>query len=457
MNESDLSTHVKDPARLAALRKIALLDTPTEEAYDRLTRLAVTFVHAPTALVSLVDADRQFFKSCIGLPEPWRTLRMTPLSHSFCQHNRIANQPLLIEDARVHPLFKDNPAVPDLNVIAYLGFPLVTSDGYVLGTFCVIDSKPRRWKKEEIAVVQDLTAAVMTEIQLRTEISARTIAEAERSDLTELNDLLRLEIIARKQAEEQLHTLKNELEERVKRRTSELQKTQSKYLHAEKLSAIGKLSASIAHEFNNPLQGIMAILKGLKRRVEMDEEDAELLDLAIAESERMKKLIHDLQGFNRPSSRMKITMNVHESLEALLLMYKSDFKKNGITTILNYADRLPLILAIPDQIKQVFLNLLNNAVDACPPTGGEITISTRQEGKKIAVAIKDNGIGIEPEKIDLIFQPFYTTKSEVKGTGLGLSVCHGIVQYHEGEILVESKPGEGSTFTVLLPSIKMIT
>lgn len=457
MNESDLSTHVKDPARLAALRKIALLDTPTEEAYDRLTRLAVTFVHAPTALVSLVDADRQFFKSCIGLPEPWRTLRMTPLSHSFCQHNRIANQPLLIEDARVHPLFKDNPAVPDLNVIAYLGFPLVTSDGYVLGTFCVIDSKPRRWKKEEIAVVQDLTAAVMTEIQLRTEISARTIAEAERSDLTELNDLLRLEIIARKQAEEQLHTLKNELEERVKRRTSELQKTQSKYLHAEKLSAIGKLSASIAHEFNNPLQGIMAILKGLKRRVEMDEEDAELLDLAIAESERMKKLIHDLQGFNRPSSRMKITMNVHESLEALLLMYKSDFKKNGITTILNYADRLPLILAIPDQIKQVFLNLLNNAVDACPPTGGEITISTRQEGKKIAVAIKDNGIGIEPEKIDLIFQPFYTTKSEVKGTGLGLSVCHGIVQYHEGKILVESKPGEGSTFTVLLPSIKMIT
>lgn len=457
MNESDLSTHVKDPARLAALRKIALLDTPTEEAYDRLTRLAVTFVHAPTALVSLVDADRQFFKSCIGLPEPWRTLRMTPLSHSFCQHNRIVNQPLLIEDARVHPLFKDNPAVPDLNVIAYLGFPLVTSDGYVLGTFCVIDSKPRRWKKEEIAVVQDLTAAVMTEIQLRTEISARTIAEAERSDLTELNDLLRLEIIARKQAEEQLHTLKNELEERVKRRTSELQKTQSKYLHAEKLSAIGKLSASIAHEFNNPLQGIMAILKGLKRRVEMDEEDAELLDLAIAESERMKKLIHDLQGFNRPSSRMKITMNVHESLEALLLMYKSDFKKNGITTILNYADRLPLILAIPDQIKQVFLNLLNNAVDACPPTGGEITISTRQEGKKIAVAIKDNGIGIEPEKIDLIFQPFYTTKSEVKGTGLGLSVCHGIVQYHEGKILVESKPGEGSTFTVLLPSIKMIT
>jgi signal transduction histidine kinase len=148
---------------------------------------------------------------------------------------------------------------------------------------------------------------------------------------------------------------------------------------------------------------------------------------------------------------MKVTMNVHDSLEALLLMYKSDFRKKGIATILNYAEGVPQILAIPDQIMQVFLNLLNNAVDASPHTGGEITISTRQEGKRIAVAIKDNGTGIEPEKFELIFQPFYTTKSEVKGTGLGLSVCHGIVQYHQGEILVESKPGEGSTFTVLLP------
>jgi PAS domain S-box-containing protein len=231
----------------------------------------------------------------------------------------------------------------------------------------------------------------------------------------------------------------------------EAELAQKQVLHSEKLATIGKLSASIAHEFNNPLQGIMAILKGLKRRVAMDAEDAELLDLAIAESERMKKLIRDLQSFNRPSSHIKFKMNVHDPLEALLLMYKSDFNNKGITTVLNYAEGVPQILAIPDQIMQVFLNLLNNAVDACPDIGGEITISTWQEGKRIAVAIRDNGIGIEPEKIDLIFQPFYTTKSEVKGVGLGLSVCHGIVQYHQGEILVESKPGEGSIFTVLLP------
>ena len=124
---------------------MALLDTPTEDAFDRLFRLAARLVNAPVALVSLVDVDRQFFKSCIGLPEPWRSRRETPLSHSFCQHNRVAGHPLLIEDARTHPLVNDNLAIRKLNVIAYLGIPPVTSDVYALCSFCVIDSKPRWW------------------------------------------------------------------------------------------------------------------------------------------------------------------------------------------------------------------------------------------------------------------------------------------------------------------------
>ena len=144
-------------------------------------------------------------------------------------------------------------------------------------------------------------------------------------------------------------------------------------------------------------------------------------------------------------------MDVHKSIDSLLLLRKNDFKSKRISVVLNYAERLPQIMAIPDQIKQVFLNLLTNAADACIQPGGVITISTWQEEERIAMAIKDTGIGIKPEKMDLIFQPFYTTKPEVKGTGLGLSVCHGIVQNHQGEIRVESQPGKGATFTVLLP------
>jgi PAS domain S-box-containing protein len=261
------------------------------------------------------------------------------------------------------------------------------------------------------------------------------------------------DVTKRKKVEQQLQTYNDDLERRVEQRTHELKLTQAQMLHSEKLAAIGQLSASIAHEFNNPLQGIMNILKGLKRRAILEDDDKELLDLAISESHRMKNLIRSLQDFNRPSSSKKTLMDVHASIDSLLLLCKSDFKRKRISTVLNYAERLPQIRAVPDQIKQVFLNLLNNAADACQKQSRVITISTWQVEQRVAVAIQDTGVGIKPEKIDLIFQPFYTTKSDVKGTGLGLSVCHGIVQHHQGEIRVESEPEKGSTFTVLLPAV----
>ena len=450
MNAGEIATHVKDPARLAALYGVAMLDTPAEEPFDRLSRLAARFVNAPVALVTLVDADRVFLKSCIGLPEPWRSRRETPLSHSYCPYNRIPGEPLIIEDARTHPLVKDSLAIWNLQAIAYLGIPLVTSYGYILGSFCVIDVRPRRWQQEEIGVMKDLAAAVMTEIQLHTEIAARNRAEEQRDDLARMNTLQRLEIVAGKQAEDQLRIQKDVLERRVEQRTRELQETQFQFMHAEKLSTIGKLSASIAHEVNNPLQGIMTILQGFKNRLVLEEEEKGLLDLALSESYRMKSLIRSLQNFYRPSSGKKNFMDIHASIDSVLLLCKSDFKRKKISTVLKYADRLPQVLAVPDQIKQVLFNLLNNAADALQK-GGEITVSTWQEDRNVAVAIKDTGIGIDPDNIDHIFEPFYTTKPGLKGTGLGLSISHRIIQNHHGEIRVESRPLEGAVFTVVLP------
>ncbi|OGR18831.1 MAG: hypothetical protein A2X81_09300 [Desulfobacterales bacterium GWB2_56_26] len=281
-------------------------------------------------------------------------------------------------------------------------------------------------------------------------------------------NLYAIDLTSRKKAQEALEQSHRELSHQLRKieelnrslqatnrlleeKHREAEVAQTQLLHAEKLSAIGKLSASIAHEFNNPLQGIMTILQGFKQFRELEEEERKLLDLAISESHRMKNLIRSLQDFNRPSSGKKIFMDLHASIDSLLLFCKSDFKRKGISTVLNYDKRLPQILAIPDQIKQIFLNLLNNAADACQNGSGIITISTRQEENGVVVAIKDNGTGIESGKIGLIFQPFYTTKPAAKGTGLGLSVCHGIVQSHRGEIRVESRPDEGSTFTVRLP------
>lgn len=276
-------------------------------------------------------------------------------------------------------------------------------------------------------------------------------AEIARRKAEETSSELRRETLERKRAEEKLAAVNLELEKRVEQRTLELQETHKQYLHAEKLSAIGKLSASIAHEFNNPLQGILSILKGLKKRAILDDEDRELLEAAIGESERMKDLIRSLQEFNRPSPNRLTFFDVHKSLDSILLLNKSDFKGKRIEVVRDYAHQLPPIQAVPDQIKQVFLNLLANAADACQHEGGVITVSTRQEGEQVAVAIKDTGIGIKPEDIDRIFQPFFTTKPAIKGTGLGLSVSYGIVKHHQGIIEVESGPGLGSTFTVRLP------
>ena len=163
--------------RLEVLRSLDLLDTPAEEAFDRSTRLASKMTNSPVALVSLVDANRQFFKSQVGLSEPVASDRETPLSHSFCQHVVASNEPLIIEDARKDPVLKDNLAIPDLNVIAYLGMPLTLDDGTALGSFCVIDDKPRKWSADDIEAVRDFAALVMSEIRLRTEIQSKKKSE----------------------------------------------------------------------------------------------------------------------------------------------------------------------------------------------------------------------------------------------------------------------------------------
>ncbi len=158
---------VTDPRRLRALQETELLDSDAEAGFDRLTRLAARLLQAPVALVSLVDVNRQFFKSAVGLQEPLASLRETPLTHSFCQHAVESGKALIVEDATEHPLVRNNLAVGEWGVRAYAGFPLVTSSEMALGVLCVIDTNPRVWTPAQMEILADLADAAVSEIELR--------------------------------------------------------------------------------------------------------------------------------------------------------------------------------------------------------------------------------------------------------------------------------------------------
>ena len=262
------------------------------------------------------------------------------------------------------------------------------------------------------------------------------------------------DITKRKQAEIALQEAHDNLEMKVEERTHTLQETHNQLLHAEKLSAIGRLSASIAHEFNNPLHGVMNVIDGIKKHETLSEEYQELTDIALNECNRMKQMIRELQLFNRPSSGTNELFDIHKAIDIILLFHAKDFKNKKVQIVKDYDLSIPGIWAVQDQIKQVFINLFNNATDSMPSGGGEITISTSSHDDMMYISVKDNSIGIKPEDKEQIFEPFFSTKPAVKGTGLGLSISYGIIKSHGGDIAVTSEAGKGSTFLVSLPSYR---
>lgn len=177
--------YLQSEERLAALRREEILDTAAEESFDRLTRLAGKLLNTPLALLSLVDDERQFFKSFVGLSGAVAEKRETALSHSICKHVVESRSPLIIPETRAHPLVYDNPVIQELEVESYLGFPISSSDGHVLGSFCVIDRVRRDWTAEEIELVGELSLQVEQALSLRYQLKARNRAERKLRDLLE--------------------------------------------------------------------------------------------------------------------------------------------------------------------------------------------------------------------------------------------------------------------------------
>jgi two-component system, NtrC family, sensor kinase len=235
---------------------------------------------------------------------------------------------------------------------------------------------------------------------------------------------------------------------------SELKETQDGLFQAEKLSSLGQLAASIAHEINNPLSGVLVYTQLLNKKISNDNysKDTALNYLAKMESEltRSTKLVRNLLNFARQSPPALKMTDINDTLNRSLDLVTSSIQIKHLQVVKEFAQNLPKCKVDPDQFQQVFINLIINAVQAMTG-GGVLTLRTASENGHILMEIQDTGCGISPENLNKLFTPFFTTKKEVKGVGLGLAVSYGIIQRHQGKISVKSKEGAGTTFSIHLP------
>ncbi len=242
----------------------------------------------------------------------------------------------------------------------------------------------------------------------------------------------------------------NFMMDNLNRAREELESTRSHMIQTEKMAAMGKLSAGLAHEINNPLGGVLTCIETLKQDSRDEELRTRYLELIHTGMQRIKRTVKQLLNFAEQRSFYPEPTNINVLVNRTIEMTFHHFSSNKISLHKNFDESLSEILADPHQLIQVFVNLILNAVQAMPEEG-ELSIKTSHEDGRVKIAIKDTGCGIPEENLDRIFDPFFSTKGPGQGTGLGLSVSYGIIQSHGGEIEVESQEYIGSEFTIILP------
>jgi two-component system NtrC family sensor kinase len=456
--------------RLKALERYQILDTDPEPGFDDLTSLAAHICSTPIAIVSLVDSDRLWFKSKVGLEPTQVSRELTFCANAISQPDQMLIVPNALQDKRfaTHPLVTAYP-----NIIFYAGAPLVTSDGFALGTLCTIDRKPRELGSEEIAALQSLSRQVISQMELRINITK-----------------LKENISKRVQVEQNLRGTNQRLAQIL----NKLRQTQVQLIQSEKMSSLGHLVAGIAHEINNPVNFIYGNLSHVNTYVKdllslltlyqkhypnpNDEiqREAKIIDVGFLVedlsnilssmeigTERIQEIVLSLRNFSRLGESEKKLVNLHEGIENTMLILRHRLQSRAehpsIEVIKEYGD-IPQVECYASQMNQVFMNILTNAIDAVE----ESVVKTQNPKPKIrirteisrpnyvVVKIADNGAGI-PEKIQAhVFDPFFTSKPVGKGIGLGLSISYQIVvDKHSGTLKYKTKPNNGTEFWIEIP------
>ena len=485
--------------RIQKLLSYDILDTASETIYDDITEIAVYICGTATSLVSLVDASRQWFKSTVGLDAA-----ETPRDMAFCAHAILRPEVLVVPDARADKRFANNPLVTGAPYIRfYAGAPLITAEGYAVGTLCVVDYAPKQLSSKQIHALESLARQVVSHLEARltvqcvhAEIAKQRKAEAK---LRRVNVALKEHTLASYQKNKQLEQA-----------FQELRLTQSQLVQQEKMAGLGQLVAGIAHEINNPV-GFIAGNIGPAKRYATDLLDliglyqteyatpsktiqafTEKIDLAFLSrdftqllgsmqmgSKRIATIVEALRTFSHLDESGKKLTDVHAGLESTLTILQHRLNAQAdrpeIQVFKNLAS-LPLVTCYAASLNQVFMHVLVNAIDALEelhynqPTVQQpkllnsqdkladswtpkITITSELlEEREVVITVSDNGIGVSDDIKDGLFDPFFTTKPVGSGTGLGLSISHAIVvEQHRGRLECLSEQNKGTHFVIRFP------
>ncbi len=385
---------VNEQERLKALHSYELLDTLPEEAYDTITKLASYICDTPISLVTLLDADRNFLKSRLGID-----MSESPRDISFCGHAILTEKPIfIVEDARVDERFQDNPLVKDFKAIFYAGVPLKTADGHALGTLCVYDHKPRILDEKQQEALLGLAKQVIL------------LFEAHKQNI-------------------------------------ELQRSQEEAaLRNDRLEDFARL---IAHDLKSPLASIEGLVNLLSEDYaeDNDEDFTMFMGHLSTSAKSMRNYIDGLLEYYRADTLLAKRADI--TLETIVNEVKNIHKSGDI--IISLANTINLKAVPVVAIEQVISNLIDNGVKYNTSEHPEITLSGDITKDFYSISVADNGVGIPQDMQATIFEPFKTMgtndRNGNKGTGMGLATVKKLVEALGGVITVDSTVNKGSIFT----------
>jgi signal transduction histidine kinase/DNA-binding response OmpR family regulator len=395
--------------RLATLRSYDILDTPPEEAFDRITRVAAVVLDVPTVLITLLDEERQWFKSRVGLEAT-----ETPREQAFCGYTILADEVMQVRDATRDPRFAENPLVTgEFGLRFYAGAPLTVPDGQRLGALCAIDTRPRELDERQRQALRDLAALAADELRLR-----RAGREAE---------------AARREAEE------------ARRQAEAADRTKTDFL------------AAMSHEIRTPMTGVLG-MADLLAAEPLSERQRRHVEGIRTSGRHLLAVINDILDFSRiEAGRLeleRVDFALTEVLERVRQLTAPQATERGLELGFVLDEHSPpVIRGDPTRLQQVLLNLVGNGLKFTHRGGVTVHLTHSMEGDgrvRFRFEVRDTGIGMTPEQVAGLFRPFtQADRSTVRrygGSGLGLAISRRLVEAMGGAIGVESAPGQGSRF-----------